>query len=297
MAGADVFAVARCGLLVVGHGTQNLEGAEECRRVAALVAATVGPETPVELGFLELLEPSIDTAVARLSARGSRRVLAAPLLLFTAGHAIRDVPEAVAAATTARGMEVRQSAALGAHAALLALSRQRRAEAVAGLPEVPAAETLLLMIGRGASDPAAALQLQAFATASLGDDPLAAGWQLSLGFCAAARPTLDEAVAAAGDPGRVGMRRIVVQPHLLFRGHVEDQVSAAVDRGRTWRPDLEWLQAPRLGADALVARAVVDRAVEALGGWHVDHRNQGGLAALAPGMERQSRQASGESSQ
>lgn len=268
MAGVDMLALADCGLLVVGHGTSNPLGAEECRRVADLVAAAVGPQIPVELGFLELIEPSLDAAVARLATRGCRRVLAAPLLLFTAGHAVRDVPEAVAAATAARGMEVRQSAALGEHPALLALSRRRRAETIAGLPAVPPAETLLLMIGRGASDPTAVLQLQSFAAASLAGDGVAAGWPVSLGFCAAARPTLDEAVEAAGDPALGPVRRIVVQPHLLFRGHVEDQVSAAVGRGRVARPDLEWLQAPRLGADALVARAVVDRAAEALVAWN-----------------------------
>jgi sirohydrochlorin cobaltochelatase len=84
---------------------------------------------------------------------------------------------------------------------------------------------------------------------------------LHLGFAAAARPTLDEAVAAASAAG--GVRRIVVQPHLLFAGHVEGQVDAAVARGRARRPDIEWLRAARLGADPAVAAAVVARAVEA----------------------------------
>jgi sirohydrochlorin ferrochelatase len=282
VAGADSLALTDCGLLVVGHGTANPQGAEECRHVAALIAAAVGAAMPVELGFLELIEPTIDAAVARLAARGCRRVVAAPLLLFTAGHAIRDVPEAVAAATTARRLEVRQSAALGEHPAMLALSRQRRAEVMAGRVSLPPAETRLLMIGRGASDPTAGAQLQSFADASLVGDEIAAGWPLSLGFCAAARPTLDEAVAAVGDPGWGSVRRIVVQPHLLFRGHVEDQVSAAVGRGRAARPDVEWLQAPRLGADALVAQAVVGRAAEALAAWDMEERAGGKAVSPSP---------------
>ncbi|NBV53284.1 MAG: hypothetical protein EBR83_07175 [Verrucomicrobia bacterium] len=74
---------------------------------------------------------------------------------------------------------------------------------------------------------------------------------------AAARPTLDEAIenAAAGAVAGSGgaIRRVVVQPHLLFRGHVEEQVTAAVVRARQAHPGVEWVQVPRLGAGPLVA--------------------------------------------
>jgi sirohydrochlorin ferrochelatase len=59
------------------------------------------------------------------------------------------------------------------------------------------------------------------------------------------------------------VRRILVQPHLLFAGHVEGQVDAALADARARRPDVEWLRASRLGADPAVAAAVVDRAIAA----------------------------------
>ena len=55
-----------------------------------------------------------------------------------------------------------------------------------------------------------------------------------------------------------------MQPHLLFRGHVEEQVCEAVAAARAARPDVEWLQVPRLGPDPLVAEALVERAAEAV---------------------------------
>ena len=76
------------GLLVVGHGTTDEVGAAETRQVTDLVAGLL-PGVPVELGFLELVSPTIHDAVARLASRGCREVMAAPLLLFTAGHALR----------------------------------------------------------------------------------------------------------------------------------------------------------------------------------------------------------------
>jgi len=60
-------------------------------------------------------------------------------------------------------------------------------------------------------------------------------------------------------------RRVIVQPHLLFRGRVEQQVEEAVERARTRHPTVEWVVVPRLGAEPEVARAVVARALEKVG--------------------------------
>jgi len=266
------------GVVVVGHGTADPVGAEETRRIAELVAGTL-PDVAVELGFLEVIGPSIGEALQRLADRGCTEAVAAPLLLFTAGHARRDVPEAVRDGAARAGLAVWQSDALGCHPDILALTQQRRREALAPLEPVPAENTVLLMIGRGSSDPTAHRQLHDFALATCGEPSTSpAQMRIELGFVAAARPTLNEAIANAargsgaenggdersrsiGDAGIV--RRVVVQPHLLFRGHVEEQVTAAVDRGRREHPEIEWVQVQRLGADPLVARALIERAAAA----------------------------------
>jgi sirohydrochlorin cobaltochelatase len=184
-------------------------------------------------------------------------VVAVPVLLFRAGHARRDVPEALAAAAARHGLAVRQAEPLGCHPAIVALARRRR-EAAAGRVAVAAPATRLVVLGRGSSDPRAVCQLCRLTLAASAGVP--AAMPLHLGFAAAARPTLDEALAEAC--AAAGVRRIIVQPHLLFAGHVEGQVDAAVVRGRARRPDIEWLRAARLGADPAVAAALVDRALE-----------------------------------
>lgn len=254
------------GVVVAGHGTIDPVGAEETLAVARLVAGML-PGVPVEAGFLEVIGPTIGDAIQRLADRGCREVVAAPLLLFTAGHARRDVPEAVREGATRAGLVVRQAEALGCHPAVVALSRARRDEAVAPLAAVPPDRTTLVMVGRGASDPSAPAQLEAFAVSTCG--PADGGQdrfgRLQLGFVAAARPTLAEAIAAASMPVAAGpVLRVIVQPHLLFRGHVEEQVTAAVAEARRRHPAIEWVQAGRLGADPLVARAVVERASSAV---------------------------------
>ncbi len=246
------------GLLVVGHGTADPIGVGETRRLAATVAAAA--PHPTELGFLEIREPTISEGLARLRARGVREVIAAPLLLFTAGHARRDVPEALREAAGRLGLGVRQAGALGCHPELLALSRRRRAE-VAG----PRGVSGIAFVVRGASDPSTPAQAAEFLAASL--SPAESGLPTEVGFVAAARPGVDEALdrlalrlAAGASP-----RRVVVQPHLLFHGHVEEQVADAVIRARARHPAVEWLLAHRLGPGDEVARALLDRVAEAAG--------------------------------
>lgn len=260
----------RLGLLVVGHGTADPVGAEETREIARRAAALL-PGVPVELGFLEVIGPSIGESLQRLAERGCREVVAAPLLLFTAGHARRDVPEALEEAARRAGLAVSQSGAFGSHPEIVALSRQRRCEALRALDPVPAESTVLVMVGRGSSDPSARQQLAEFAAATLEPGPHAvrrdeACGRVELGFVAAARPTVAEALALAAqrhaDVG--GVRRVVVQPHLLFRGHVEEQVEESIRRARAMHPQVEWVQVPRLGATDRVARALIARAADTL---------------------------------
>lgn len=279
------------GLLVVGHGTADPIGERETRELARLVAAAA-PGIPVELGFLEVIGPSVGEALRRLRDRGVEQVVAAPLLLFSAGHARRDLPEALEVAAGAARIPVRQSAPLGLHPELVRLSWRRREEARGVLPPLDASDEAIVFVGRGASDPEATAQCRAFfeatracggaascrggesaSTCALGAGPLVCAarqvppgpGRSAVGFVAAACPTVDGALGAVVDsslPGRVP-RRVIVQPHLLFSGRVEAQVHEAVAHARSRHPAIEWVVVPRLGAEPEVARALLTRVTEA----------------------------------
>lgn len=263
--GVSAADLAEVGALVVGHGTRDAAGLAEFRAVVRRAAERLTP-LPVEPAFLELAEPTIDAAVERLARRGIRKLVAAPLLLFAAGHVRRDVPEAVRAAAERAGLEpshVGLAEHLGCDRRIVALSVRRfresaEAQAAERAP-VADGETLHLLVGRGSSEDEARDEFLRFAELRRQAGPCGAQ---AYAFAALSEPSLAVGLASAGTST---WRRVVVQPHLLFRGQLIDQIRAAVDEAGRRFPDKQWLTTAHLGAEPEVADVVCSRLHDLLG--------------------------------
>ncbi len=249
------------GLLVVGHGSREAVGLREFLETVDLMKSLVGP-TPIEPCFLEFAEPSIAEGFRRLVERGVRDVIVSPVLLFAAGHAKRDIPDAVAAvAAQAPAITTRQAEHLGSERSLLALSKQRYDEAVASAAS-RFDQSLLVLVGRGSLDAEATAEMHAFARQREQImHPGSTSSAVEVAFVAMAEPRLPDVLerAAAGPP-----RRIVVQPHLLFGGVLLDRIADTVREFATRHPQHEWLTTGHLGAHTRVAEALLDRAAATL---------------------------------
>lgn len=248
--------VEKVGLLVVGHGTRDRAGVEEFHatvgRIKAQAAALQGSPYQVEGCFLELAEPTIDAAVARLAAAGARGITVAPLILFAAGHAKRDIPDAVAAAAARHGNDdVRHLPHLGCRPELIALSAKRFEEATRDLEPVSVEQTLLLMVGRGSRDEGATAEMRRFAKLRAEATPVG---RLEVAFTAMAQPSLDDALEAVA---KLPYRRIIVQPHLLFAGELAEKVRTKVEQATVTFPHREWIAAGHLGPEPEIAAAVL----------------------------------------
>ncbi len=247
------------GMLLVAHGTRRRAGQAEVREIAALVRDRL-PGVPVALSFLELARPTLAEGLARLAASGVREVVVTPLLLFRAGHAKRDIPTAAREAAAVLGVRLHHADPLELHPAVLRLSRERFRESLASRERPQRIPTALVLVGRGSSDSPAVAAMRRFVKLRASQERSV---QVLHGFLARARPTLDEALARAA---AMPVMRVVVQPHLLFRGELTESVErAARAAARQW-PEKEWLVAPHLGVSPLVARAIADRFVDAAQG-------------------------------
>jgi sirohydrochlorin cobaltochelatase len=239
------------GVLLVGHGTREVAGQAEARQLHELVARQL-PETPCELSFLELAEPNIADAIVCLLARGVMHLEIVPLLLFAAGHAKSDVPNAVAHALHGHpAVTWRQTPEFGQQPELLAISRDRFKQAIADDPSDDLSQTLLIMVGRGSGDTAAIDAMRHYARLHQAHVAVAA---CQVCFVALAEPLVDQFLPTLT---QAAYRRIVVQPHLLFRGQLLDKLQSLVAHCAAQNPAQTWRVTEHLGADPGIARLIL----------------------------------------
>lgn len=242
------------GLLLVGHGTRDQRGQAEFLSLAAAVAARTGG-IAVQPAFLELVRPGVEQGLRLLARSHVQHVVIQPLMLFAAGHVKRDLPSAVQAA--AQPMHVELMPHLGCHPALVRLSVERFVQASGGLDDSEARETLTILVGRGTSDADGQAEFVRFAQLRCAACPTG-GFEHC--FVAAAEPGLEAMLLQAST---WHYKRVVVQPHLLFRGEVYDSIAHAVERVRRAAPQKQWLLAPHLGPDLVLAEMMAERALRA----------------------------------
>lgn len=247
----------RPSLLVVGHGSRSPAGVAEYWELARVVTEA-DPELDVGCGFIELAPPDLDTAVDRLVERGAESVVAVPLVLLGAGHMKDDGPAALHRGRHRHpGVRFAYARHLGLHPSVLTVAEDRIREAVGdGDP----AETAVVIVGRGSSDPDANADLYKVARLLWDSRGLA---MVEPAFVSLAPP----GVPAALERCRLlGATRIVVVPYFLFTGVLVDRIGEQVAEWGAARPGIDARPGAHLGADPRIAQLVLERYREALAG-------------------------------
>ena len=86
-------------LLIVAHGSRRAASNEEVRVLAEKVAAHLQlPSDTVQVAFLELALPSIQSALDDCFNNGSTSVSVVPYFLASGSHVVSDVPREIEAA-------------------------------------------------------------------------------------------------------------------------------------------------------------------------------------------------------
>ena len=110
--------MAKRGAILLAHGARDARWAEPFEAIRRRVEALV-PGTPVELAFLEFMEPDLPAAAHALVGRGCAAITIVPAFLGGSGHVRRDVPDLVAAIEHAHpGVTVTVATALGEDASV-----------------------------------------------------------------------------------------------------------------------------------------------------------------------------------
>jgi sirohydrochlorin cobaltochelatase len=80
------------GIILFGHGARNPEYIQPFKRIQAVVAAKQ-PTVPVEIGFLELTQPALETSIECLARRGVTQVKVVPIFFAPGRHVLKDLPQ------------------------------------------------------------------------------------------------------------------------------------------------------------------------------------------------------------
>lgn len=83
-------------IVLFGHGARDVRWREPFDRLASLWKVR-NPNTPVELAFLELMQPSLEEAIASLIGVGATEVVVVPVFFGQGGHLRNDFPVLLAA--------------------------------------------------------------------------------------------------------------------------------------------------------------------------------------------------------
>ena len=78
-------------IILFGHGARDSRWREPFDRLAQLWQAQ-HPNTPVELAFLEMMQPSLEEAVSSLSVKGATQITIVPVFFGQGGHLRNDFP-------------------------------------------------------------------------------------------------------------------------------------------------------------------------------------------------------------
>jgi len=244
-------------LLLIGHGTREPAGVEEFHAFVQRVQQ-LAPQLDVAGGFIELADPPITDAVASLTARGHRDVVAVPLVLVAASHSKGDVPAALLREQIRQpGLAFRYGRPLGVHPTVVALLDQRLTAVVAPADR---ARTAVVVVGRGATDPDANADVAKVARLLWeGRD-----WPIvEPAFISLTTPSVPEALERAR---LLGADRIAVVPFFLFAGVLPDRVAEQASAYAAAHPELHVSIADLVGGDDLIADLVLERYAEAVGG-------------------------------
>ena len=78
-------------IILFGHGARDSRWREPFNRLADLWRQQ-HTGTPVELAFLEMMQPSLEEAVATLSTQGATQITVVPVFFGQGGHLRNDFP-------------------------------------------------------------------------------------------------------------------------------------------------------------------------------------------------------------
>ena len=250
----------KLGVMLCGHGSRDADAVREFAVLSQHLKDRM-PQYAVEYGYLEFATPIIRNGLDSLKARGVTRVLAVPGMLFAAGHAKNDIPSVLNTYAAQNDLRIDYGKELGIDPKMMRAAGDRVQEAIDSAPGgIPKHETLLVVVGRGASDPDANSNV-AKVTRILWEG-FGFGWA-ETAYSGVTFPLVEPALEHVT---RLGFRRIIVFPYFLFTGILVQRIYDATDTVAARHPGIQFIKAPYLNDHPQVIATFAERIEQILTG-------------------------------
>jgi len=246
-------------LLLVGHGSRDAEGRQSLLDFATAYQA-LDMSRPVVPCFLELTEPTIQDGVERCLEQGYTDLSVLPVLLFAARHNKFDVTNALDRARQRHPqVQFHYGRHFGITPSILDLWRSRLAELDQfqyNPHSIDRQDTVLLVVGRGSSDPDAngdACKLARILWEG-------SGYQtVEICFIGITHPRLEVGFQRSR---LYQPKRIIVLPHFLFTGLLVKKIYDIAARQQAQFPETEVVCLPEIGMHPHLFEILREREIE-----------------------------------
>ena len=253
----------KTGVMICGHGSRSQSVVDEFATLAEKLPAYLPDDWLCDYGYLEFANPVIRDGLDTLREAGCDRILAVPGMLFAAMHAKNDIPTVLNTYAAKHGVQVSYGRELGVDPKMIAAAAGRIQDAVesanAEHGDLPLAETCLVVIGRGASDPDANGNVAKIAR--MLQEGMGFGWA-EVGYSGVTFPLVEPCLQHVA---RLPYSRVIVFPYFLFSGILIDRIYGFTDQVSAQYPGLTFIKAGYLGDHPKVLETFAERIIEQTG--------------------------------
>ncbi|GAB1544507.1 sirohydrochlorin chelatase [Scytonema sp. NUACC21] len=246
-------------LLMVGHGTRDEEGRQALLDFAVAYQA-LDRSRPVLPCFLELTTPSIQEGIDQCVAQGYTELTVLPILLFAARHNKFDVTnELDRAKSRYPQLKFHYGRHFGITPKIIELWRSRLEEL--DKPEnnpqqISRADTVLLFVGRGSSDPDANGDVHKLARILWEGSGYST---VETCFIGITHPRLEEGFRRAQ---LYQPKRIIVLPYFLFTGALVKKIFNITAQQQEQNPNISITCLSEIGLHPVLFSVLRDREIE-----------------------------------
>ena len=253
-------------ILICGHGSRNKLAITEFEELTKLIQKRY-PNILVEYGFLEFAKPSLVDALDKLKDNSIKKVIAIPAMLFAAGHVKNDIPSLLMNYSTKTGIEIIYGRELGINNLMISAACERVKDVFKENNSLKPEESLLVVVGRGSSDPDANSNVSKITRMIV--EGIGLGWGETV-YSGVTFPLVEPGLK---NVVRLGYKNVIIFPYFLFSGVLVTRIKRQSDLVAINNPHISFIHAKYLSSQSYVVDTFIERIEEILNNENKNYMN------------------------